>query len=98
MPTLREGGTAALYGMSDFTSYTIGPTGGPKYFRFFNSYAGIYDEAETHDEVIDLIRAGKLNASAWIDHEHIFTWDNAAEAYEHVRNKKAVKAVIKLSR
>ena len=52
----------------------------------------------THDEVIDLIRAGKLNASAWIDHEHIFTWDNAAEAYEHVRNKKAVKAVIKLSR
>lgn len=96
MPTLREGGTAALYGMSDFTSYTIGPTSGPKYFRFYNSYAGIYDEAETHEEVIDLIRAGKLNAGSWLDKEHIFTWDNAPEAYEYVRNKKAVKAVIRL--
>lgn len=97
MPTLKEGGTAALYGMSDFTSYTIGPTTGPKYFRFFNSYAGIYDEAETHEEVIDLIRAGKLDAGNWLDKEHIFTWDNAPAAYDHVRNKKAVKAVIKLS-
>lgn len=98
MPALREGGTAALYGMSDFTNYTIGPTAGPKYFRFFNSYAGIYDEAETHDEVIDLIRAGRLRADAWLDQENIFTWDNAPEAYEHVRSKRAVKAIIKLSR
>lgn len=97
MPALKEGGTAALYGMSDFTSYTIGPTAGPKYFRFFNSYAGIYDEAETHEEVIDLIRAGKLNAGNWLDKENIFTWENAPAAYDHVRNKKAVKAVIKLS-
>ena len=98
MPALREGGTAALYGMNDFKSYTIGPVPGPKFFRFFNSYAGIYDEAETHEEVIDLIRAGKLDAGNWLDKEHIFTWDNAPEAYDHVRNKKAVKAVIKLSR
>lgn len=98
MPALKEGGTAALYGMSDYTSYTIGPVPGPKFFRFFNSYAGIYDEAETHEEVIDLIRAGKLDAGNWLDKEHVFTWDNAPEAYDHVRNKKAVKAVIKLSR
>lgn len=97
MPALKEGGTAALYGMSDFTSYTIGPVGGPKYFRFFNSYAGIYDEAETHEEVIDLIRAGKLDAANWLDKENIFTWKNAPAAYEHVRARKAVKALIKLS-
>ena len=97
MPALAENGTAALYGMSDFKSYTIGPIGGPKSFRFFNSYAGIYDEAEAHEEVIDLIRAGKLNASFWLDKENVFTWDNAPGAYDHVRNKKAVKAVVKLS-
>jgi D-arabinose 1-dehydrogenase-like Zn-dependent alcohol dehydrogenase len=97
MSTLREGGTAALYGMNDFATYTIGPVGGPKYFRFFNSYAGIYDEAETHDEVINLIRAEKLDAGNWLDKDNIFTWDNAPNAYDHVRAKKAVKAVIKLS-
>lgn len=97
MPALREGGTAALYGMSDYKTYTIGPVGGPTYFRFYNSYAGIYDEAETHEEVIDLIRAGKLDAGNWLDKDNIFTWENAPEAYEHVRAKKAIKAVIKLS-
>lgn len=97
MSMLKEGGTAAVYGMNDFYSYTFNPILGPKSFRFFNSYAGVYDEAETHKEVIDLIRAGKLDASNWLDKDHIFTWENAPEAYTHVREKKAVKAVIKLS-
>jgi len=83
--------------MNDFYSYTFNPILGPKSFRFFNSYAGIYDEPETHKEVIDLIRAGKLDAGNWLDKEHIFTWDNAADAYTHVREKKAVKSIIKLS-
>ena len=97
MSMLMEGGTAAVYGMNDFYQYTFNPILGPKSFRFFNSYAGVYDEPETHEEVIDLIRAGTLNASNWLDKEHIFTWDNAPEAYTHVREKRAVKALIKLS-
>lgn len=97
MSMLMEGGTAAVYGMNDFYSYTFNPILGPKSFRFYNSYAGVYDEAETHREVIELIRAGKLVAGNWLDKENIFTWENAPEAYEHVRKKKAVKAVIKLS-
>ena len=97
MSMLMEDGTAAVYGMSDFYSYTFNPILGPKSFRFFNSYAGVYDEPETHEEVIDLIRAGKLDASNWLDKEHIFTWENAPEAYTWVREKKAVKALIKLS-
>lgn len=97
MSMLKEGGTAAVYGMHDFYDYTLNPILGPKSFRFYNSYAGVYDEAETHEEVIDLIRAGKLNAEHWLDKEHIFTWDNAPEAYTWVREKKAVKALIKLS-
>lgn len=98
MTMLMEGGTVAVYGMNDFHTYTFNPIRGPKTFRFYNSYAGIYDEAETHEEIIDLIRAGKLDAANWIDKDNIFTWENAPDAYEHVRNKKAVKSVIKLSR
>lgn len=95
MPCLREGGTAAVYGMDDYYSYTFNPILGPASFRFFNA---VYDEAETHQEVIELIRAGRLDASNWLDKEHIFTWEDAPEAYEHVRSKKAIKSVIKLSR
>ncbi|MDR1511154.1 MAG: zinc-binding dehydrogenase [Synergistaceae bacterium] len=97
MSMLAEGGTVAVYGMNDFYSYTFNPILGPKSFRFFNSYAGCYDEAETHNEVIELIRAGKLDAGNWIDRKNVFTWDNAPAAYAHVREKKAIKSVIKLS-
>lgn len=97
MSMLMEGGTAAVYGMNDFYHYTFNPILGPKSFRFFNSYAGCYDEPETHEEVIDLIRAGKLDASNWLDMDHVFTWDNAPEAYAYVREKRAVKALIRLS-
>ncbi|MCP1103012.1 threonine dehydrogenase-like Zn-dependent dehydrogenase [Aequitasia blattaphilus] len=98
MTMLKEGGTAAVYGMSDFYNYTFNPILGPKSFRFFNSYVDTYDEEETHEEVIDLIRAGKLDAGNWLDKENIFTWENAPEVYEHVRNRKAIKSVLKLSR
>lgn len=97
MPTLKEGGTAAVYGMNDYHTYTFNPIKGPKEFRFFNSWAGIYDEAEAHDEVISLIKEGKLNADNWLYKEHIFTWDDAPEAYAIARSKKAIKSVIKLS-
>jgi len=98
MPMLKEGGTAAVYGMSDFYNYTFNPVMGPKSFRFFNAYAETYDEEEAHEEVIELIRAGKLDAANWLDKENIFTWENAPEVYEHVRNRKAMKSVLKLSR
>ena len=94
MQTLAENGTVSVYGMDDYNTYALNPLAGPKKYRVYN---GGYYEPETHDEVINLIRAGKLDASIWIDTEHIFTWDNAPEAYDFVRDKKAIKAVIKLS-
>lgn len=97
MEMLKENGMAAVYGMNDYHTYTFNPIKGPASFRFFNSYAGVYDEAETHEEIIELIRAGKLKAENWIDKETIFTWENAPDAYEHVRNKKAIKSILKLT-
>ena len=93
LPVIRDGATVGVYGMDDFHTYALNPLLGPS-FRIYN---GGYYEPETHEEVVDLIRAGRLDASAWIDTSTVFTWDNAPLAYEHVRAKKAIKAVIKLS-
>ncbi|MCD7895338.1 MAG: zinc-binding dehydrogenase [Planctomycetaceae bacterium] len=95
MPILKEGGTAAVYGMDDYYNYTFNPILGPTSFRWYNA---IYDEAETHEEVMDLIRAKKLDAANWIDMSANYTWENATEAYADVRNKKAIKTALKLSR
>lgn len=93
MTCLKTGGTVAVYGMDDYYSYSFNPILGPVSFRFYNA---VYDEAETHQEVIELIRSGRLDASNWLDKNHIFTWENAPEAYEYVRSKKAIKSVIRL--
>ena len=93
LPLIREGATVSVYGMDDYHTYELNPLLAPS-FRFYN---GGYDEPETHDEVIDLIRSGRLDVSLWIDKSRIFTWDDAPEAYEYVRAKKAIKAIIKLS-
>lgn len=92
---LREGGTLGVYGMDDLNSYALNPT--LLKGDFFRIYNGGYCEPETHDRVIQLLREGKLDAGAWIDREHVFTWENAAEAYTFVREKKAIKAVVKLT-
>ena len=97
MPCLKENGTAGVYGMNDYHTYTFNPIYGPKQFRFFNSWAGIYDEAETHYEVLSLVSEGKLKADNWLYKDRIFTWEDATEAYEYVKEKKAIKTVIKLS-
>jgi threonine dehydrogenase-like Zn-dependent dehydrogenase len=95
MSTLKKMGTVGVYGMDDYYNYTFNPILGPASFRFCNA---IYDEAETHEEVMDLIRLKKLDAGIWVDRNRVFTWDNAPDAYEEVRSKKAIKSVIKLSR
>ncbi len=93
LPCLAENGTVGVYGLDDFETYFLNPLlCGSFYF-----YNGGYDEPETHEQVIGMIRAGKLDANCWIDKEQVFNWDNAPEAYRFVREKKAIKAVIKLS-
>jgi D-arabinose 1-dehydrogenase-like Zn-dependent alcohol dehydrogenase len=95
MAALKENGVAAVYGMDDYYSYTFNPILGPVSFRWFNA---VYDEASAHEEVMDLIRAKKLDAGNWIDRSAIYTWDNAQDAYKDVREKKAIKTALKLSR
>ena len=92
---VRENGVVGVYGMDDLNTYAMNPT--LVKANFYRIYNGGYLEPETHDQVIEFIKEGKLDASVWIDQEHIFTWENAPEAYEYVRDKKAIKTVIRLT-
>lgn len=91
---VKDGGTVGCYGMDDYLNYNFMPLNADVSFRFYN---GGYDEQETHEHVLDLIRQGKLDASAWLDKEHVFDIEEADKAYEWVKNKHAIKSVVKLS-
>jgi L-iditol 2-dehydrogenase len=94
LPALRDGGTASVYGMDDLTSYAVNPMLGPASWRF---RAAVYDEAETHEEVVGLLRADRLDPYTLLDRSRVYTWADAPDAYEAVRAKRAVKALISLS-
>jgi Zn-dependent alcohol dehydrogenase len=63
----------------------------------FTFYNGGYDEAETHDKVIDFMRAGKLNAAHWLNLDAPFALKNIGEAFDALRERKLIKALIQLS-
>ena len=94
LPCLKAEGTIGVYGMDDYLNYNIMPLNADCTFRFYN---GGYDEEETHQTVLKLISEGKLDAGAWLDKNNIFSMDNAAKAYDHVAQKKAIKSVVKLT-
>jgi 2-desacetyl-2-hydroxyethyl bacteriochlorophyllide A dehydrogenase len=93
LPWLRSGGTVGLYGMDDFGQCLVNPTRARGSFTFSNKG---YDEAETHDRVVDLVAHGKLDAALWLDLAHPFPLAEIAKAFDAVRTKKMVKAVVKL--
>lgn len=94
MTCIAQNGTIGVYGMDDMNNYHLNPyLAGRTSFRIYN---GDYYEPETHDQVINLIREGHLKADPWLDKKHIFTWGNACDLYDYVRDKKAIKAVLAL--
>jgi threonine dehydrogenase-like Zn-dependent dehydrogenase len=90
---LKPGGTIGIYGIEDYGKSFLNPLSARGSFTCYNSG---YDESETHDEVIALIRAGKLNAANWLDFDNIFDLENINAAYTAVRARKMVKALIRL--
>jgi 2-desacetyl-2-hydroxyethyl bacteriochlorophyllide A dehydrogenase len=91
---LKRGGTLGVYGIDDYTAVHVHPLRARGTFAFYN---GGYDEAETHERVVALVQAGKLNASVWLDLAHPYALDDIRAAFEAVRARKMVKAVVRLS-
>ncbi len=90
---LRPGGTLGIYGIDDYGKCTLDPGRSRGTFTCFN---GGYDEAETHDQVAALVQAGRLDAAVWLDLAHPFALGDIAEAFEAVRQRRVVKALVRL--
>lgn len=93
LPFLKPGGMVGIYGIDDYGLVTINPNRSPGTFTYYN---GKYDEAEAHERVVALWRAGKLDASIWLDLEHPFGLDDISAAIEAVRDRRMVKSLVKL--
>jgi len=93
LPLLKTGGSFGVYGVDELKSYTLNPMGGQGSFTIFN---GGYEESEAHDSVLKFMKEGKLDASVWLDFNKIFTLDQIADALKAVRERRYVKALVKI--
>jgi D-arabinose 1-dehydrogenase-like Zn-dependent alcohol dehydrogenase len=94
LSALKVGGMVGVYGLDDFDSAPIN-------FRrakgTFTIKGPDYDEPETHDQIIGYIRKGKLNAAHWLNLDAPFDFDDITSAYDAVREKTLVKAVVRIA-
>ena len=92
---LKPGGVIGIYGIDDFGRCTINPSSARGTFTVYQDYL---DEAETHEQVVGLLQAGRLDASIWLDLEHPFPLDQIADAFAAVRSRQVVKALVQIRR
>jgi D-arabinose 1-dehydrogenase-like Zn-dependent alcohol dehydrogenase len=94
LPFVRQGGTVGIYGIDEYQAQRINPEAAPGSFTFAKNG---YDEAETHQQVIDFVRLGKLDAGAWLNLQSPFPLDRINDAFAALERREMVKAVVKLS-
>jgi D-arabinose 1-dehydrogenase-like Zn-dependent alcohol dehydrogenase len=93
LPLLRPEGTVAIYGVDDYGKVTITPQSAPGSLTFANKG---YFELDTHEQVVELMHQGRLRPEHYVDLEHIFPLAEMNEALAAVRERRAIKAVVKL--
>lgn len=91
---LKPGGTLGIYGVDDLNNCRLQPHRARGSFTFYN---GGYDEAEAHHEVITMIRDGRLDAGIWLDLERAFSLDEIQLAFNDVRSRRSIKALVSLT-
>ena len=94
LPFLRAGGIVGIYGVDDYSACRIRPNRARGTFTIFS---GGYDEAETHHQVVEMILDGRLDARLWLDMDHVYPLDQIGAAFDAVRDRLFVKALVKLS-
>jgi threonine dehydrogenase-like Zn-dependent dehydrogenase len=93
LPLLAPEGRLGIYGIDDFSRVAVSP-------RFargtFTLWSGGYDEAETHHRVTELVLQARLSVSAWYDPDKAWPLDRIGEAFQALRDREAVKMLIRL--
>ena len=91
---VAAGGSLNVYGIDEMGKTTVDPNLAR---AEFTEFSGGYDEAETHERVVGLVQAGKLDATIWLDLDSLFSLDEINAAFDAVRRREFVKALVKLS-
>jgi len=93
LPALRPHGTAAIYGIDEFHEQRVNPGRVREGFTFYN---GGYDEAETHQRVVEMALQGKLDARRWLNLDTPYPLADIAEAFAALERRELVKALIQI--
>ncbi len=93
LPLVRSGGTAGIYGIDDYWNWQINPGRVRGGFTFYN---GGYDEAETHQRVVEMVMQGKLDARCWLNLDTPYPLDDIAKAFAALGRRELVKALIRI--
>ena len=91
---LKAGGVVTTYGVDDFGKISIEPECARGTFTYAN-YS--YHDGEAHEQTIELVKKKLLRPEHYCDLNRIFELDEIADAFEAIRNRQMVKAVVKLS-
>lgn len=94
LPLLKSGGVLGVYGTNDYATICLNPNHANGSFMV---YRDGYDEAEAHDKVVAMIASGYLKPDLWLDSDSAYLLDNVNEAFQAVRDRKFIKALLKLS-
>ena len=95
LPLMKPNFTVGVYGWAERFHYALNPFLSEHSVR---CYCDGYDEAESHDEVVADMLAGKLDASLYYDLEHPVPLTQIADAYERLRKDEALKFLIDLQK
>lgn len=93
LPALKPRGTAAIYGIDEFHEQQISPGRVRGGFTYYN---GGYDEAETHQRVVEMALQGKLDARHWLNLDSPFPLADITEAFAALERRELVKALIRV--
>ena len=91
---LKPEGCLGIYGIDDYVNIGLNPSAAKGPFRFFPMS---YNENEAHDRVVKLILNGALEAADFIDLKHPYKLAEIGNAFEAVKKRKTIKALVKLS-
>ncbi|MNB89329.1 2-deoxy-scyllo-inosamine dehydrogenase [compost metagenome] len=86
-------GKVGVYGLKQVEDYKISPLSHKGSITFCN-YG--YDPEEVHEQVVASMLCHQLCASNWYTPQSVFVMDEIAEAVEQLRQRKIMKAVIKI--
>lgn len=95
LPCVRPGGTVGIYGIDDYWQQQIHPGLARGGFVYYN---GGYDEAETHQRVVEMVLQGKLDARHWLNLDHPFLLEEIGAAFQALERRELVKALIRIAR